>query len=162
MAIALKIRPDLVILIPEKREELTTEGRLDLAIHRDHIEDAIRSLQQGGISVSLSVDPDPDQIKMAHRINANKVEIYIGIFCNAETREQEEEAFQRIVNSAKMACKLKMGINAGHGLDYKTMKDFQGLREIDEFSIGHSIIARAVMVGMVWVVREMVALTKEL
>lgn len=162
VAIALEIRPDLVTLVPEKREELTTEGGLDLSVHRDHIEDTIRSFHQGGIPVSLSVSPDPDQIKMAHRIDADKVEIYTATFCNADTREQQKEAFQRIVNSAKMACKLKMGVNAGHGLDYKTVKDFQGLREIDEFSIGHSIIARAVMVGMDRAVREMVALIKEL
>jgi pyridoxine 5-phosphate synthase len=162
VAMALEIRPDLVTLVPEKRAELTTEGGLDLVVHRDHIEDTIRSLHQGGIAVSLSVGPDSDQIKMARRMDADKVEIYTGTFCDAETPEQREEAFQQIVNSAKMASKLKMGVNAGHGLGYKTIKDFQGVREIDEFSIGHSIIARAVMVGMDRAVREMVALIKEL
>ena len=162
VAIALEIRPDLVTLVSEKREELTMEGGLDLLVHRDYIEDAIRALHQGGIPVSLSVDPDLDQIKMAHRIDADKVEIYTGTFCSTETREQREEAFQRIVNSVKIACKLKMGVNAGYGLDYKTIKDFKDLREIDEFNIGRSIIARAVMVGMDRAVREMIALIKEL
>ncbi len=162
VAVALEIRPDLVTLVPEKREELTTEGGLDLVVHRDHIEDAIGSLHQGDIPVSLFVDPDPDQIKIAHKINADMVEIHTGIFCDAETREQREETFKQIVNSAKMSTKLKMGVNAGHGLDYNTIKAFKGVREIDEFSIGHSIIARSVMVGIDRAVREMIALIKEL
>lgn len=160
--IALEIRPDLVTLVPEKREELTTEGGLDLVIHRDHIEDAIRTLHQGRVPVSLFVDPDPDQIKIAHKINADTVEIHTGTFCDAETRELREETFQQILNAAKIARKLKMGVNAGHGLDYKTIKVFNGIKEIDEFSIGHSIIARAVMVGMDRAVREMVSLVKEI
>ncbi len=162
VAIALEIRPDLVTLVPEKREELTTEGGLDLVTHRDHIEDAISSLHQGGIPVSLFLDPDRDQIKIAHKINADKVEIHTGTFCDAKSPQQREETFQQIVDSAKMASKLKMGANAGHGLDYKTIKAFKGVSGIEEFSIGHSIIARALMVGIDRAVREMIALIKEL
>ncbi|MFH1674735.1 MAG: pyridoxine 5'-phosphate synthase [Pseudomonadota bacterium] len=162
VATALEIRPDLVTLVPEKREELTTEGGLDLVVHRDHIEGAIGSLHQGDIPVSLFVDPDPDQIKIAHKINADMVEIHTGTFCDAETPQKREETFKQIVDSAKMARKLKMGVNAGHGIDYKTIKAFKGVTEIDEFSIGHSIIARSVMVGIDRAVREMIALIREL
>ena len=159
---ALEIKPDLVTLVPEKREELTTEGGLDLRLHEGIVSDAVQALQEGGIPVSIFVDPDPDQIKLAHRINANCVEIHTGVFCEAEAPKERSETFERIVNSAKLAHKLKLGVNAGHGLGYQTIKAFKGLSEIDEFSIGHSIIARAVLVGLDRAVREMIALIKEL
>ncbi|MBW1741089.1 MAG: pyridoxine 5'-phosphate synthase [Deltaproteobacteria bacterium] len=162
VAIALETKPDLVTLVPEKREELTTEGGLDLHIHKDVISDAVRALQKGGIPVSIFIDPDLDQIKRAHRINANCVEIHTGTFCDADTPKKRAETFERIVNSAKLAHKLKLGVNAGHGLDYQTIKAFKGLSEIDEFSIGHSIIARAVIVGLDRAVRDMIALIKDL
>jgi len=103
-----------------------------------------------------------DQIKLAHRIDANCVEIHTGTFCEADTPEKRSEAFDRIVDSVKLGHKLKLGINAGHGLGYQTIKVFKGLSEIDEFSIGHSIIARAVLVGLDRAVREMIALIKGL
>jgi pyridoxine 5-phosphate synthase len=112
--------------------------------------------------VSIFVDPDLDQIKLAHRIDANCVEIHTGTFCEANTPEKRSAAFDRIVDSAKLGHKLKLGVNAGHGLGYQTIKAFKGLSEIDEFSIGHSIIARAVLVGLDRAVREMIALIKEL
>jgi pyridoxine 5-phosphate synthase len=162
IAIALEIKPSLVTLVPEKREELTTEGGLDIHLHKDVVSDAVQTLQKGGIPVSIFVDPDLDQIKLAHRIGANCVEIHTGTFCEADTPEKRSEAFERIVNSAKLAHKLKLAVNAGHGLGYQTIKAFKGLSEIDEFSIGHRIIARAVLVGLDRAVREMIALIKEL
>jgi pyridoxine 5-phosphate synthase len=162
IAIALEIKPNLVTLVPEKREELTTEGGLDIHLHRDLVSDAVQVLQKGGIPVSVFIDPDLDQIKLAHRIGADCVEIHTGTFCEADTPEMRSEAFERIVNSAKLAYKLNLGVNAGHGLGYHTIKAFKGLSEIDEFSIGHSIIARAVLVGLDRAVREMIALIKEL
>jgi pyridoxine 5-phosphate synthase len=160
IAIALEIRPDLVTLVPERREELTTEGGLDLLSQKNAVTNAIRALQGGGIPVSIFVDPDLDQIKLAHRFDANTVEIHTGIFCDAETPQQRTEAFERVLSCAKLAHKLKLGVNAGHGLSYETIKAFKGISEIDEFSIGHSIIARAVLVGLDRAVREMVALVK--
>jgi pyridoxine 5-phosphate synthase len=160
--IALAIKPDLVTLVPEKREELTTEGGLDLQGNKDIVSEAIKSLQRGGLPVSLFVDPDLDQIKLSHRIDADFVEIHTGTYCDAETPKERYEAFEKIVNSAKLAHKLKLGVNAGHGLGYQTIKDFEGLSEIDEFSIGHSIISRAVLVGLDRAVREMIALVKAL
>jgi pyridoxine 5-phosphate synthase len=162
VATAVEIRPDLVTLVPEKREELTTEGGLDLHLHKDAVSDAVQALQEAEIPVSIFVDPDLDQIKLAHRTNANFVEIHTGTFCDAVTQKERSESFEKIVNSAKLAHKVKLGINVGHGLGYQTVKAFKGLYEIDEFSIGHSIIARAVLVGLDRAVREMIALIKEL
>lgn len=162
IATALEIKPDLVTLVPEKREELTTEGGLDLHVHKDMVSDGMQSLHGGGIPVSIFVDADLDQIKLAHRIGADFVEIHTGTFCDADTHKERSEAFERIVDSAKLAHKLKLGVNAGHGLGYETIKAFKGLSEIDEFSIGHSIIARAVLVGLDRAVREMIALVNTL
>nr|HID58997.1 pyridoxine 5'-phosphate synthase [Desulfobacterales bacterium] len=159
---ALDVRPDMVTLVPERREELTTEGGLDLVIHRDTISDAVRTLQKEGIPVSIFIDPDIDQIKLAHRIDADYIEIHTGTFCDAKTPTRRNEEFERIRDAAKLASKLRLGVNAGHGLGYQTIKAFRGLSEIDEFSIGHSIIARAVLVGLERAVREMVSLIKEL
>jgi len=163
VAIAIEIKPDLVTLVPEKREELTTEGGLDIHLHKDMVSDAVQAFKKVGIPVGIFVDPDLDQIKLAHRINADCIEIDTGTFCDADTQqEKRSEAFESIVNSAKLANKLKLRINAGRGLGYQTIKAFRGLSEIYEFSIGHSIIARAVLVGLDRAVREMIALTKEL
>lgn len=162
VGIALDVQPDVVTLVPEKREELTTEGGLDLIVHKDAVAETVGTLQNNGIPVCIFIDPDPEQIKIAHQINANMVEIHTGIFCDAKTSKKRDQAFSNIVNSAKLAFKLRMGVNAGHGICYKTIKAFKGLNEINEFSIGHSIISRAVLVGMDSAVREMLALIKAL
>ena len=162
VTIASEIKPDLVTLVPERRQELTTEGGLDLLSHKDPVAEAIRILQGSGILVSIFVDPDPDQIKTAHRIGANFIEIHTGTFCDANTAQERSEAFEKVVSSAKLAHKLKLGVNAGHGLGYESIKAFKGVSEIDEFSIGHSIIARAVFVGLDRAVRDMAALIREL
>ncbi|MBU0987618.1 MAG: pyridoxine 5'-phosphate synthase [Proteobacteria bacterium] len=162
VGIALDIQPDLVTLVPEKREELTTEGGLDLFVHKDTIAETVETLQNSGLPVSIFIDPDPEQIKLAHQINSNMVEIHTGVFCEAKSAKRRTQAFSDIVNAVKLAHKLKLGINAGHGLCYQTIKYFRGLNEIDEFSIGHSIISRAVLVGMERAVREMLALVKAL
>jgi pyridoxine 5-phosphate synthase len=162
VGIALDVQPDVVTLVPEKREELTTEGGLDLIVHKDAVAETVGTLQNNGIPVCIFIDPDPEQIKIAHQINANMVEIHTGIFCDAKTSKKRDQAFSNIVNSAKLAFKLRMGVNAGHGICYKTIKAFKGLNEINEFSIGHSIISRAVLVGLDSAVREMLALIKAL
>ena len=162
LGIALDIQPDLVTLVPERREELTTEGGLDLIVHKNTVAETVDTLQNHGIPVSIFIDPDPDQIKMAHQINATMVEIHTGIFCEAKTLKNRNQAFSNIVDAAKLAHKLKLGLNAGHGLCYNTIKAFKGLHEIDEFSIGHSIVSRAVLVGMEKAVKEMLALIKDL
>ena len=162
VGIALDVQPDIVTLVPEKREELTTEGGLDLIVHKDAVAETVGTLQDNGIPVCIFIDPDPDQIKIAHQINANMVEIHTGKFCDSKTSKKRDQAFSNIVDAAKLAFKLRMGVNAGHGICYNTIKAFKGLNEIDEFSIGHSIISRAVFVGMDNAVREMLALIKAL
>lgn len=162
VGIALDIKPDLVTLVPEKREELTTEGGLDLMIHKDSIAETVVLLQNSGIPVSIFIDPAPEQIKVAHQINASIVEIHTGTFCDATTPKKREHTFSAIVDAVKLAHKLKMGVNAGHGLCYKTIKAFRGLNEINEFSIGHSIVSRALLTGMESAVREMLRLIRKL
>lgn len=162
VGLALDIQPDLVTLVPEKREELTTEGGLDMIVNRSNIAETVDTLQNSGIPVSIFIDPDPEQIKLAHRANASMIEIHTGAFCEAATPSKKDAAFDRIVDAVKFAHKLKLGINAGHGICYSTIKDFQGLHEIDEFSIGHSIVSRAVLTGMEAAVREMRDLIRQL
>jgi len=162
VGIALDIKPDLVTLVPEKKEELTTEGGLDLFVHKNSVAETVGMLQDNGIPVSIFIDPEPEQIKVAHKINASTVEIHTGTFCDATTPQKRDQAFDKIVDAVKLAHKLKLKINAGHGICYNTIKAFKGLHEIDEFSIGHSIVSRAVLVGMERAVKEMSALIKEL
>jgi pyridoxine 5-phosphate synthase len=162
VGIALDVQPDLVTLVPETQEEVTTEGGLDLISRDNAIAEIVGTLQDSGIPVSIFIDPSPEQIKVAHQINATMVEIHTGIFCDAEGAAKRERAFSDIVDAAKFARKLNLGVNAGHGLCYNTIKTFKGLHEIDEFSIGHSIVSRAVMVGMEKAVKEMLALIKDL
>ncbi len=162
VGIALDIKPDLVTLVPEKREELTTEGGLDLFVHKNSVAETVGSLQDNGIPVSIFIDSEPEQIKLAHKINASTVEIHTGTFCDATTPQKRNQTFDKIVDAVKLAYKLKLKINAGHGICYNTIKAFNGLHEIDEFSIGHSIVSRAVLVGMEKAVKEMSVLIKEL
>ena len=162
LGFALDIKPDLVTLVPEKREEITTEGGIDLVIHKTTVTDTVGTLQNSGIPVSIFIDPDLEQLKLAHQCNTDLVEIYTGTFCNATTSGKKEQALSKIVDSVKLAHKLKLGVNAGHGLNYNTIKAFKGLKEIDEFSIGHSIVARSIMVGMEKAVKEMLRLIKAL
>jgi pyridoxine 5-phosphate synthase len=160
--IAVGIKPDLVTLVPEKREELTTEGGLDLLANRDHVADAVARLRQAGIPTSIFIDPDPEQVKAADRIDAEKIEIHTGTFCDAASPELKDRAFAAIADAAKLAARLNLGVNAGHGLCYNTIQTFRGLSEIDEFSIGHSIVSRAALVGMDRAVRDMVTLVGSL
>ncbi|MBW2606546.1 MAG: pyridoxine 5'-phosphate synthase [Deltaproteobacteria bacterium] len=162
LGIALDIKPDLVTLVPERREEITTEGGLDLVVHKTAVTEIIGTLQNSGIPVSIFIDPEPEQLKIAHHANANMVEIHTGAFCDATTSKKKKQAFSKIVDAIKLSYKLRLGINVGHGICYNTIKAFKGLKEIDEFSIGHSIVSRAALVGMERAVKEMAALIKEL
>ncbi len=161
LGIALDIKPDLVTLVPERREEVTTEGGLDLVVHKSAVTETIRTLQNSGIPVSIFIDPEPEQLKLAHQANANLIEIHTGTFCDATTSKKKTQAFSKIVDAIKLSHKLRLGVNVGHGICYNTIKAFKGLKEIDEFSIGHSIVSRAALVGMERAVREMLTLVKE-
>jgi pyridoxine 5-phosphate synthase len=162
IGIASEVTPDLVTLVPEKRQELTTEGGLDVVANSSNLEKAIQSLHDRRIRVSLFVDPDTQQIEQAKNINADVIEIHTGTFCDAKEPVESDKAFSDIISAAKTASQLNLGINAGHGICYQTIKRFSGLKEIDEFSIGHSIISRAALVGLDLAVREMVQLVKGL
>jgi pyridoxine 5-phosphate synthase len=162
VGIAMSIKPNVVTLVPEKREELTTEGGLDLIVHKNAIAETVETLQKSGIPVSIFIDPDPEQIKVAHQIDANMVEIHTGAFCEATTTSKKEQTFAHIVDAVKLAHRLNIGVNVGHGICYQTIKAFKGLEEINEFSIGHSIVSRAALVGMERAVKEMSALIKSL
>jgi pyridoxine 5-phosphate synthase len=156
--IALNVKPDLVTLVPEKRQELTTEGGLDVAGQRDRLQGIIALLHDGGIPVSVFVEPDLNQIKAAHKISADFVEIHTGRYANATRSKEADAEFEAITQAAKLAYKLGIGVNAGHGLNYRNIRRLTHVPEIVEYNIGHSIISRAVLVGLEQAVREMRAL----
>ena len=160
--IALEIKPDLVTLVPEKREELTTEGGLDVKARADHYRSITEQLKTAGIRVSFFVDPDKEQIETAHQCGADIVEIHTGHYSEARTESEAIERFGSVAKAVASAADLKLDISAGHGLNYTNIKRFKGLPKVEEYSIGHSIVARAVLVGFERAVREMVALVRHL
>ncbi len=160
--IALNIRPDMVTLVPEKRQELTTEGGLDVSSNPDRYRDVVRRLSEKGIKISFFVDPDPGQIEMAREVGGDIVEIHTGQYSEAGADEEEAEIrFKRIEKAVEASADLNLGISAGHGLNYTNIKRFRFLPRIEEYSIGHCIIARAVLVGMERAVREMLEIVRE-
>ena len=160
--IALKTRPDLVTLVPEKREELTTEGGLDVKAKEEHYKSSVGRLKGAGIEVSFFVDPDPVQIEASHRCGVDIVEIHTGHYAEARSEFEANEQFGRIVIAAESAAELDLRISAGHGLNYLNVKRFRTLLpRVEEYSIGHSIVARAVLVGFERAVREMIELVKD-
>ena len=158
--IALKSKPEQVTLVPEKRQELTTEGGLDVILNLKAITDAVKRLRDGGIVVSLFVDPDQEQIKAANRSGADYIEIHTGAYAEAVEWKIREKLLGDIDAGIKLARKVGMGVNAGHGLNYFNIKPLAALGGIEEYNIGHSIMARAMMVGMDRAVRDMVELIK--
>lgn len=156
--IALKLSPDTVTLVPERREEVTTEGGLDVVSHKDQLQRFIRLLRDGDIRVSLFIDPDLDQVRAAHKLDAHAIEIHTGRY--AEARSKKEE-LARIRDAAKLASKLGLRVAAGHGLHYKNTTDIVLIAEIEELNIGHSIVGRALMTGMEAAVRDMIAVMNE-
>jgi len=160
VAIALTVKPDICTLVPEKRQELTTEGGLDVRLNMQNIAEAVERLQEGDLLVSLFIDPDPDQIKASDKVGADYVEIHTGSFAEAKDWKSQEQELIKIENAVKLAAKLGLGVNAGHGLNYTNIKKVAAVGGIAEYNIGHSIISRAVLVGLDRAVREMVELIK--
>lgn len=158
--IAYEYKPDIVTLVPERREELTTEGGLDVVGQRDALTKLIKNLKDGEIVVSLFIDPDLDQIRAAHKCNADRIELHTGRYCEAHNPKERARELARIIDAAKAGTKLGMGVAAGHGLNYENVQPITRIAEIDELNIGHAIVARAVMVGFDRAVREMVALMR--
>jgi pyridoxine 5-phosphate synthase len=153
--IALSVKPHMVTLVPERRQELTTEGGLDITGLRDRLTGLIELLHDGGIPVSLFIEPDLNQVKASHKVGADYVELHTGRYANAQRAKEEQAEFEAIAQAAKLAYKLGLGVNAGHGLNYRNVRRLTQIPEIVEYNIGHSIIARAVLVGLDRAVREM-------
>jgi pyridoxine 5-phosphate synthase len=158
--IACDVGPELATLVPEKRQELTTEGGLNVIDNVTLIRETIKELNDADIAVSIFTEPDIPQIDASAEVGADFIEIHTGVFANALTEEEQFDELERIRGAAKHAKKLGLGVNAGHGLNYQNIKVFRELEDIDEVSIGHSIIARAVIVGIEEAVKEMIRLIK--
>ena len=154
VAYAEKIRPHDACFVPEKREELTTEGGLDVVAHKIKVRDAVKKLQDRGIQVSLFIDPAQTQIETAKEVGADAIEIHTGAYCNVATAARQRELVT-IADAAALACRLGLEVHAGHGLDYENVLPIAKIPEIVELNIGHSIIARAVIVGISQAVTEM-------
>lgn len=153
--IALTIKPDQVTLVPERREELTTEGGLDVVLNSVQLKPVVKTLHDGGIRVSMFVDPDLEQVKESHRIDAQAVEINTAAYADARDDKAREAALRKTVDAARLAKRLGLQVHAGHGLTYRNVGPLAAVSEFSELNIGHSIVARAVLVGMERAVREM-------
>jgi pyridoxine 5-phosphate synthase len=156
--IAYEAKPDSCTLVPERREELTTEGGLDVAGNRDAIRKVVKTLRDADIVASLFIDPEVDQVRAAHRVEADVVEIHTGRYCDARLVQDRGRELARVVDAAKAAAKLGIKVAAGHGLNYQNVLPVVAISEIEELNIGHAIIGHAIMVGMERAVREMKAL----
>ena len=159
--IACDVGPELATLVPEKRQELTTEGGLNVIDNVTLIRETIKELNDADIAVSIFTEPDIPQIDASAEVGADFIEIHTGVFANALTEEEQFDELERIRGAAKHAKKLGLGVNAGHGLNYQNIKIFRELGDVDEVSIGHSIIARAVIVGIDEAVKEMIRLIRK-
>ncbi|MDP3182095.1 MAG: pyridoxine 5'-phosphate synthase [Desulfobaccales bacterium] len=160
LGIASEVVPDLVTLVPEKRQELTTEGGLEVAGNRDFLQDYIRQLKEADLRVSLFVDPVAKQIDAARQVGAGWVELHTGTYAEAKSEKEAHRLFEELLAGARHAQSLGLRVKCGHGLNYRNIKRFKGHPEFEEYSIGHSIIARAVLVGIERAVREMVELIR--
>lgn len=153
--IALRIVPDEVCLVPEKREEITTEGGLDAIAQRREIEPTIRRLQTAGIRVSLFLDPNLEQIDAAHELGVEMVELHTGKLANAFSEKIAKEELENLQAAAQAAAEFKLQVNAGHGINYSNVVSIHKIPHLTELNIGHSIISRAVFVGLESAVKEM-------
>lgn len=152
---ALAIGPAHCCLVPEKREELTTEGGLDVAGQFDRVKDAVARLSAAGIEVSLFIDADPAQIQAAQRCGASVIEIHTGAFADAETESEQQAELERIKLGVVLGNQLGLVVNAGHGLNYHNVEPIAAIAGINELNIGHGIMARAIFTGLGEAVREM-------
>ena len=160
VTIAVETLPDLATLVPERRQELTTEGGLDVLGHRHHLRDVVRELHRHDIPVSLFIDPVQEQVQAARDVEADFIEIHTGEYAGARTEREASEQIAIIRKAAAMARGLGLRVNAGHGLNYLNIIAFREIEEIEEVSIGHAILSRAVFVGLDRAVREMIQLAR--
>jgi pyridoxine 5-phosphate synthase len=153
--LALTVKPNQVTLVPERREEVTTEGGLDAVLNSVQIRPMVKTLQEAGIEVSLFVDPELEQVKEAHKLDAHAVELNTAAWSDAANGRAREAALRKLTDAARLGRKLGLAVHAGHGLDYQNVGEIAAMSEIAELNIGHAIVARAVLVGMERAVREM-------
>jgi pyridoxine 5-phosphate synthase len=158
--IACDVVPELATIVPEKRQELTTEGGISVIDNITRLKSAIIDLHNADVEVSLFIEPDIDQIDAAAEISSDYIEIHTGVFANAVSEEEQFDELEKIRLAAKHAKKLGLGVNAGHGLNYQNIKIFRELTDIDEVSIGQAVIARAVFIGLNEAIREMIKLVR--
>lgn len=163
LAIALEVKPNIVCLVPEKRTEVTTEGGLDVAGHWLALADTRKKLNDAGIEVSLFIAPDPEHIEASARVGAQFIELHTGAFAENFHRKRERAVeLDRLIAGAKQAHELGLQVNAGHGLNYRNLSTLRQVPHLVELNIGHSIISRAVVVGLATAVREMLLLMEEI
>src|SRR6476659_3171047 len=153
--IALRIKPEEVCLVPEKREEITTEGGLDVIAQRKELEPTIKRLQLAGIRVSLFIDPTLEQVDAAGELGVEMVELHTGKLANAFTEKFEKQEIENLQAAARAASELKLQVNAGHGINYTIIKLVNKVPYLTELNIGHSIVSRAIFVGLEDAVRQM-------
>ena len=153
---ALKYRPDTVTLVPEKREEQTTEGGLDVAGQFEALSSVVSTLKASGIAVSMFIDPDPVQVRASRDVGAQIIELHTGDFCDAKDASEASRQFERLAQGAVVGHDSGLVVAAGHGIDYDNVDQVMTLPHVVELNIGHSIVARALFVGMEQAVTEMV------
>jgi len=159
VAIALEIKPDIVCIVPERRAEVTTEGGLDAARHWASLAGTRQRMNDAGIDVSLFIAPDAEQVEGASRVGVQFVELHTGAFAeNFHRKRQRAAELERLIAAAKQAHDLRLRVNAGHGLNYQNLAVLRQVPHLVELNIGHSIISRAVVVGLATAVREMLLL----
>jgi pyridoxine 5-phosphate synthase len=158
--IAIETLPELATLVPERRQELTTEGGLDVRGNRHRLKDVVKELQRHEIEVSLFIDPTAEQVEAAREVGADKIEIHTGEYANARNEREQHERLEVVRAAAKLGRELGMGVNAGHGLNYLNIIPFREIAEVDEVSIGHALLSRAIFVGLDRAVKEMLALVR--
>lgn len=160
LQIALDVKPDQCTLVPERPEETTTEGGLDVASQKKLISKAVERLRKGGIMISLFIEPEEEQVKAAKEVGADRVELYTGAYAEASSDEKVERQFKRLLKAAELAGELGLGLRAGHSLTFRNLRRITTLPNLSEVSIGHNIIARAVFVGLDQAVEEILAVLR--
>lgn len=160
LAIALKVKPDCVTLVPEKREELTTEGGLDLLRNSEAIKNQVEALREARIVTSAFIETNLEQVRAAHRLNFIAVEFHTGSFCDNYGKDSANREYDKLTEAIQIADKLKLEVRLGHGIDYSNIQPLLNFPQVKEFNIGHAIIARAVLVGMERAVCQMKSLLK--
>lgn len=159
VAMSLRLKPDFVCLVPETREEVTTEGGLDVAGLYDSLDKTVSRLQQDGIKVSMFIDPDASQVEASQRIGAEMIELHTGCFANADGETRSQETL-RLKEAAIMGHEYGLQVNAGHGINHQNLAELLTIPHLSELNIGHTLIARSVQIGLIEAVKEMRAVMK--